>query len=213
MKNMHIQGPNIHQFNNVQGQRIPRSMFKRDFVRRMTFNQDFLIPLMVDEVLPGDEIKLNLTAFCRMATPIKPLMDNLYLETFWFFVPNRLVWDNWEKFQGQRANPSDSVDFTIPRLDHTVAPLSTTGFVEESVFDYLGLPIRVTGVQNISALFNRGIDLIWNEWFRDENLQNSLTIQTGNGPDAPSLYSLRKRNKRKDYFTSCLPWPQKGDAV
>lgn len=213
MKNFHIQGPQIHQFNNVQAQAIPRSMFKRDYTRRMTFNQDVLVPLMVDEVLPGDDINIKMTAFCRMSTPIKPLMDNLYLETFWFFVPNRLVWDNWEKFQGQQTNPGDSVAFTIPKLNPAVAPLSTTGFLEETVYDYMGLPIKVTGLDNISALPFRAYRLIWNEWFRDENLQNSLTVSTGDGPDDPATYVLRKRNKRKDYFTSCLPWPQKGDPI
>lgn len=213
MKNFHVQGPQIHQFNNVQPNAIPRSMFKRDFTRRSTFNADYLIPLMVDEILPGDDINIRMTSLTRMTTPIKPLMDNLYLETFWFFVPNRLVWDNWEKFQGQQTNPSDSVDYTIPVLDHTDPPLSTTGFAIESIYDYFGLPTLVDDISGINCLFNRAYDLIWNEWFRDENLQNSLTIQTGNGPDDPATYELRKRNSRKDYFTSCLPWPQKGDAV
>lgn len=212
-KDMHIQGPQINQFNNIAPAPIPRSSFKRDFTRRSTFNQDLLIPIFVDEILPGDDIHLKMTAFTRMATPIKPLMDNLYQETFWFFIPNRLVWSNWEKFQGQRTNPTDSTAFTIPKLDRTKAPMSSTGFTVESIYDYFGLPTQVTNLDNISALFFRAYDLIWNEWFRDENLQNSLTIQTGDGPDDPATYALRKRNKRKDYITSCLPWPQKGDAV
>lgn len=211
--NMHIQGPQINQFNNISPQKVPRSSFKRDYPYRTTFNENYLIPIFLDEILPGDDVSIKMTSLTRVATPIKPIMDNLYQETFWFFVPNRLVWDNWEKFQGQQTNPGDSVAFTIPVLDHTVAPLSTTGFQPESIYDYMTLPTLVTGVQGISALFNRAIDLIWNEWFRDENLQNSITIQTGNGPDDPATYSLRKRNKRKDYRSSCLPWPQKGTAV
>ncbi|AZL82942.1 major capsid protein [Apis mellifera associated microvirus 61] len=211
--NMHVQGPQINQFNNIAPEPVPRSMFKRDFTRRSTFDPDYLVPIFLDEILPGDEVNLKMNAFVRMSTPIKPLMDNLYLETFWFFVPNRLVWDNWEKFQGQQTNPGDSVDYTIPVLDDTVAPLSTTGFPVESIYDYFGLPVLVTGIEGISCLFNRAYDLIWNEWFRDENLQNSLTVPTGDGPDDPANYTLRKRNKRKDYFTSMLPWPQKGDAV
>ncbi|AZL82669.1 major capsid protein [Apis mellifera associated microvirus 60] len=213
MKNYHIQGPQIHQFNNVQARSIPRSMFKRDYTRRMTFNQDVLVPIMIDEVLPGDDINIKMTAFCRMSTPIKPLMDNLYLETFWFFVPNRLVWDNWEKFQGQQTNPSDSVAFTIPKLNPAQAPISTTGFLEETLADYFGLPTRVTALDNISALPFRAYELIWNDWFRDESLQNSQTVPKGDGPDDPSIYTLLKRNKRKDYFTSCLPWPQKGAEI
>lgn len=212
-KDMHIQGPQINQFNNVAPRPIPRSVFKRDFPLRTTFDSDYLIPIFLEEVLPGDEIKLGMTAFCRLATPIKPIMDNLYLETFWFFCPNRLVWTNWQKFQGQQTNPGDSVAYTIPVLDKTLAPLSTTGFTEQSVYDYFGMPTKVTSLASVSCLFNRAYDLIWNEWFRDENLENSLTVATGDGPDDPSIYALRKRNKRKDYFTSCTPWPQKGNAV
>ncbi|AXH77213.1 MAG: major capsid protein [Microviridae sp.] len=217
--NMHVQGPQIHQFSHIQGQSVPRSSFKRDFTRRSTFNQDYLIPIFLDEVLPGDEINLKMTAFTRMSTPVKPLMDNLYQDSFFFFVPNRLVWPNWEKLQGEQANPGDSVAYTIPRLNGTVAPMSTTGFAVESIFDYFGLPILVTGMSNgtttppISSLYNRAYDLIWNEWFRDENLQNSINIQTDDGPDNPANYVLRKRNKRKDYITSALPWPQKGTAI
>ena len=192
---------------------IPRSAFRRDFTRRSTFNQDYLVPVFVDEILPGDDVHLKMNAFVRMATPIKPLMDNLYLDTFWFFVPNRLVWSNWEKFQGEQINPGDSVAYTIPKLDKTKAPISTTGFAVESIYDYFGLPISVTNLDNISALFNRAYDQIWTDWFRDENLQNSILPPTGDGPDDPSIYTLRKRNKRKDYLTSCLPWPQKGTAV
>ena len=210
---MHIQGPQINQFNNIAPAPIPRSMFKRDFTRRSTFNQDYLVPIFVDEILPGDDVNVKMTAFTRMSTPIKPLMDNLYMETFWFFIPNRLVWDNWEKFQGEQVNPGDSVAYTIPKLNKAVAPLSTTGFAVQSIYDYLGLPTLVTNIDNISSLFNRAYDLIWNDWFRDENLQNSIIIPTGDGPDNPANFTLRKRNKRKDYFTSCLPWPQKGDAV
>lgn len=207
-KDMHIQGPQINQFNNIAPMAIPRSSFKRDFTRRSTFNQDYLIPVFVDEILPGDDVHLKMTAFTRMATPIKPLMDNLYFETFWFFIPNRLVWDNWEKFQGQQTNPGDSTDYTIPVLSDNV-----TAFSVESIHDYFGLPIEVTNLSGISSLYHRAYKLIWNEWFRDENLDNSVVISTGDGPDNPTDYTLLKRRKRKDYFTSCLPWPQKGDAV
>lgn len=212
-KSMHIQGPQITQFNNIAPQKIPRSAFKRDFTRRSTFNSDNIVPIFVDEILPGDDVNLKMTALTRLSTPIKPIMDNLYLETFWFFVPNRLVWQNWEKFQGQQINPGDSVAYSVPTLDKTKAPMNTTGFPIQSVYDYLGLPTQVTGLNGVSCLFNRSVDLIWNNWFRDENLQNSLTVPTGDGPDDPSIYALRKRNKRKDYLTSCLPWPQKGNAV
>ena len=146
--NMHIQGPQIHQFNNIAPSAIPRSAFKRDFTRRSTFNANVLVPIFLDEILPGDDVHLKMTAFTRMSTPIKPLMDNLYQETFWFFVPNRLVWDNWEKFQGQQTNPGDSTAYTIPVLSPNV-----TAFAEESIHDYFGLPIAVTNLSGISSLF------------------------------------------------------------
>ena len=217
-KDMHIQGPQISQFNNVSPQKIPRSAFKRDHTRRSTFNSDVLVPIFLDEILPGDDVSIGMTSQVRMTTPIKPLMDNLYMDTFWFFVPNRLVWSNWQKFQGQQTNPGDSVAYTIPVLDATVAPLTTTGFTNQSIYDYFGLPTGVTALPGsnmakISCLFNRAYDLIWNEWFRDENLQNSITVANGDGPDDPATYNLRYRNKRHDYLTSCLPWPQKGAAV
>ena len=135
MKNMHVQGPQINQFNNVAPKPIPRSAFIRDYPRRMPFDADYLIPLMLDEILPGDDINIRMNALVRLATPIKPVMENIYFETFWFFVPNRLVWDNWEKFQGQQTNPGDSVAYTIPVLDATKAPLSTTGFAVQSIYD------------------------------------------------------------------------------
>ena len=212
-KDMHVQGPQINQFNNIAPSAIPRSAFRRDFTRRSTFGPDHLVPIFIDEILPGDDVSVRMTALTRVSTPVKPIMDNLYQETFWFFVPMRLLWSNWEKFQGQQTNPGDSVAYTIPVLNNTLAPMSTTGFVNESVYDYFGLPTQVTSLDNISCLFNRAYDLIWNEWFRDENLQNSLVVPTGDGPDDPATYALRKRNKRKDYFTSMLPWPQKGTAV
>lgn len=210
---MHVQGPQINQFNNIAPMPIPRSAFRRDFTRRSTFNQDYLVPIFVDEILPGDDVSVRLTALVRVATPIKPIMDNLYFETFWFFIPNRLTWSNWEKFQGEQINPGDSVAYTIPVLNNAVAPMSTTGFTNESIYDYFGLPTLVTSLDGISSLFNRAYDLVYNDWFRDENLQNSIAVPSGDGPDNPADYTLRKRNKRKDYFTSMLPWPQKGEAV
>jgi hypothetical protein len=143
-----------------------------------------------------------------MATPIYPLMDNLFMETFFFFTPYRLVWDNWEKFNGAQDNPGDSIDFTIPTMDAD----AVTGWDEMTLGDYLGIPTKVTSYTHNSLAF-RAYNLIWNEWFRDQNLQNSLVVDKDDGPDTESDYVLKKRGKRHDYFTSCLPWPQKGDAV
>ena len=144
--------------------------------------------------------------FARLATPIVPFMDNLYLETFFFFVPNRLVWDNWQKFNGEQKNPTDSTDFLIPTV-------SGTNVQNQTLWDYFGLPTNVDKALKVNALPFRAYNLIFNEWFRDENLQESLKVPTGDGPDNLSDYSLVRRGKRHDYFTSCLPWPQKGPGV
>lgn len=195
-----------HLFSQIPSTQIPRSVFDRSHGYKTTFNSGYLVPFYVDEVLPGDSFKLTATLFARLATPIVPFMDNLYLETFFFFVPNRLVWDNWQKFNGEQKNPSDSTDFLIPTV-------SGTNVQNQTLWDYFGLPTNVSNVLKVNALPFRAYNLIFNEWFRDENLQESLNVPTGDGPDNLSDYSLVRRGKRHDYFTSCLPWPQKGPGV
>lgn len=195
-----------HLFSQIPSTQIPRSVFDRSHGYKTTFNSGFLVPFYVDEVLPGDSFKLTATLFARLATPIVPFMDNLYLETFFFFVPNRLVWDNWQKFNGEQKNPSDSTDFLIPTV-------SGTNVQNQTLWDYFGLPTNVGGALEVNALPFRAYNLIFNEWFRDENLQESLKVPTGDGPDNLSDYNLVRRGKRHDYFTSCLPWPQKGPGV
>lgn len=196
----------------VPDAQIPRSRFQVDQAIKTTFDSGYLVPIYVDEVLPGDEFSVDLTAFARLTTPIYPIMDNLHLETFFFFVPNRLVWDNWRKLMGEQKNPSDSIDYTIPQI---TSPVS--GYSVCSLEDYLGLPtvgqLTTGNTFTHSALFQRAYNLIWNEWFRDENLQDSVSVPMGDGPDSTSSYTLLRRGKRKDYFTSCLPWPQKGNAA
>jgi hypothetical protein len=195
-----------HLFSRIPSTQIPRSVFDRSHGYKTTFNSGYLVPFYVDEVLPGDSFKLTATLFARLATPIVPFMDNLYLETFFFFVPNRLVWDNWQKFNGEQKNPSDSTDFLIPTV-------SGTNVQNQTLWDYFGLPTNVKEALKVNALPFRAYNLIFNEWFRDENLQESLKVPTGDGPDNLSDYNLIRRGKRHDYFTSCLPWPQKGPGV
>lgn len=195
-----------HKFSEVPRAKIPRSSFNRSHGLKTTFDETFLYPIFFDEALPGDTFNLNMTGFARMATPIHPVMDNLFMDTHFFAVPIRLLWSNWEKFNGEQDNPGDSTDFTTPVIQ------SGAGFAEGSLSDYLGLPTLVAGLE-VSAFWHRAYNLIWNEWFRDQNLQNAATVPTGDGPDATATFPLRQRGKRHDYFTSCLPWPQKGNEV
>lgn len=195
-----------HQFSQVPSADIPRSTFDRSHGYKTTFDGGYLVPIFVDEALPGDTFNLNMTGFARMATPIYPIMDNLFMETFFFAVPKRLVWDNWQKFNGEQDNPGDSTDYTIPIAD------SGAGYANESLQDYMGIPTSVASLEH-SNLPMRAYNLIWNEWFRDQNLQNQVTVDTDDGPDTITDYVLLRRGKRHDYFTSALPWPQKGDSV
>lgn len=202
----------VHQFAMIPAADIPRSKFDRESSYKTAFDAGYLIPIYADEVLPGDSFSLKMNAFARLATPLFPVMDNLYLDTFFFFVPNRLVWSNWVKFMGQQDNPGDSTSYVVPQQ---VSPAG--GYAVKSLQDYFGLPTvgQVGGGNTVShnALFLRAYNLIWNEWFRDENLQNSVTVDKGDGPDNVANYTLLRRGKRHDYFTSCLPWPQKGASV
>ena len=197
-----------HQFSQIPRADIPRSQFNRSSGLKTTFDAGYLVPFFVDEALPGDTFRLKHSLFGRLATPVVPVMDNLFMDTFYFAVPVRLVWDNWQKFNGDQLDPGDSTDFLVPQF---VSPEST-GFAVGTLFDYFGLPTGVAGL-SVSALYSRAYNLIYNEWFRDQNLQDSVVVDRDDGPDDPADYVLLRRGKRHDYFTSCLPWPQKGPAV
>lgn len=193
-----------HDFSRVPKADIQRSTFNRDHGLKTTFNAGELVPVFIDEVLPADTFNLKMHGFGRLATPINPIMDNIHMDTFFFFVPYRLIWNNFEKFMGAQDDPGDSIDYLVPQI---TSYTPTSG----SLFDYLGLPLGNS--ISFNNLYGRAYNLIWNEWFRDENLQDSVTVDKGDGPDTATNYTILKRGKRHDYFTSCLPWPQKGDAV
>ena len=190
-------------FSRVPKVDIQRSVFNRDNGLKTTFDAGYLVPIFYDEALPGDTFQCEANGFGRLATPINPFMDNLYIETFFFAVPYRIIWDNWEKFCGEQTNPGDSTDYLVPT--------TTTTATNSSLYDYMGVP--TDKALTFNNLCGRAYNLIYNEWFRDENLQNSVTVDKGDGPDTATNYTLLKRGKRHDYFTSALPWPQKGDAV
>lgn len=201
---------------------VPRSTFRRDMSHKTAFDAGLLIPVFVDEVLPGDTHQVKMTAFARLATPIYPLMDNMWLESFFFFVPNRLLWTNWVRMMGEEITPGASTAFSVPIIDAATIPAN--GFPVGSIYDYFGLPVegQITAGQGTNmpapvALPFRAYVRCYYDWFRDQNM---ITAGTGvntnsvtDGPDAYSAYSLLRRGKRHDYFTSCLPWPQKGTAV
>lgn len=220
-----------HRFSDAPAMYMKRTKFDRSHVYKTTFNSGKLIPVFVDEVLPGDTTRMSINYFARLATPIKPIMDNIYLDWFFFFVPNRLVWEHWQNFCFEQEDPDDSTDYVIPTV--TATGNSENAYIG-SLWDYFGLPVNTSGnLSGISALPFRGVYLIWNEWFRDENLQKSVKIQKGDtnevlnsarSAEQPSWVftsdtkivpglACPPRGKRHDYFTSALPWTQKGPGV
>lgn len=220
-----------HRFSDAPAMYMKRTKFDRSHVYKTTFDSGKLIPIFVDEVLPGDTTRMSINYFARLATPIKPIMDNIYLDWFFFFVPNRLVWEHWQNFCFEQEDPDDSTDYVIPTVSGTGN--SENAYIG-SLWDYFGLPVNTSGnISGISALPFRGVYLIWNEWFRDENLQKSVKIQKGDvnevlnstrsseqpswvfssGTNVVPGFACPPRGKRHDYFTSALPWTQKGAGV
>ena len=193
-----------NRFSQVPKAEIPRSSFDRSRGYKTTFDVDYLIPIFFDEALPGDTYNVKMTGFARLNTPIFPIIDNMFMDTFFFEVPMRQIWSNWKKFNGEQVDPGDSIDFSIPQM---VAPAG--GHLRHSLSDYFAIPTLIASLSH-SSLFHRGYNKIYNEWFRDENLQDSKVLDVDDGPDTSTDYVLLKRGKRHDYFTSCLPWPQKG---
>ena len=201
-------GPTNHTFSQIPKADIPRSSFDRSHGRKSTGDAGWLIPIYVDEALPGDTFNLALTSFGRLATPLKPFMDNMYLDTFFFAVPYRLVWSNFQKFMGEQANPGDSTSYLIPQINTQPAG----GYLNQTLPDYMGLPTLIPTAYTHSALWFRAYNLIYNTWFRDQNLQNSVTVNLGDGPDAYTDYTLQTWQAPR-LFHIMSSWPQKGPAV
>lgn len=197
-----------HQFSRVPKAEIQRSSFDRSHGHKTTFDGGYLVPIICDEALPGDTFKLNMTGFARLATPIYPIMDNMKMETFFFAVPIRLIWDNWAAFNGEQLDPGSTTDFLVPQIQVVAPSLVATS----DLYDYMGIPVGISPI-TFSAFWARAYNLIWNEWFRDQNLQDRQYVGKGDGPDAEASYQLMRRGKRHDYFTSALPWPQKGNSI
>lgn len=194
-----------HLFSMLPKTYVPRSAFDRSHGYKSTFDVGYLVPFFLDEVLPGDTFNLSANLFARLATPIVPIMDNLYLDTQFFFVPCRLLWEHWENLNGQRDTPDDDTEYLIPQC-------YGTNVQNGELWDYFGLPTNVNSTLRVSVLPFRAYNLIWNEWYRDENLQEPAVFNRDDKDEPRSNFPLRKRAKRHDYFTSALPWPQKGPA-
>lgn len=201
----------VKDFAKVPQNIIQRSQYRRPRTRKQTFNSGYLVPIYLDEVNPAETFNVSMTAFVRMLSPLNvPIMDNMFLDTFFFFIPYRLVWADFTHFMGERDNPDDDpADYITPQL---VAPVG--GFAVSSLADYFGLPTgSVSAGMSVNAAAFRAYNLTYNSWFRDQNLIDSVQVDTGAGPDDPADYVLLKSGKRHDYFTSCLPYPQKGEDV
>jgi hypothetical protein len=217
--NTRIGSAHQHKFSEVPHADIRRSTFDRTHGLKTTFNAGQLIPVYVDEALPGDTFSCNMTAFSRLATPIHPTMDNAFMDSHFFAIPVRLVWDDFEEFMGETktykapgATRLDGTpDFTVAAPIPPTITAGGSGEAEASLADYFGIPTKIANLE-FSALWHRAYTLVWNDWFRDENLQAPKTVLTTSGADA-TAYELLNRGKKHDYFTSALPWPQKGADV
>jgi hypothetical protein len=215
-RNTRIPTSNQHKFSEVPHADIQRSTFDRSHGLKTTFSAGDLVPIYVDEALPGDTFSSNMTAFARLSTPINPTMDNLYMDTHFFSVPVRLLWDDFQEFMGETqegqytgTNGTASVTETPPIPPTITTPVG--GALEQTLSDYIGIPTKIAGLTH-SALWHRAYTICYNDWFRDENLQDFKPMLKSSGNDN-TAYQIHKRGKRHDYFTSSLPWPQKGADV
>lgn len=223
---------NERHFNQIPEMKASRTRFNRDQTILTTFDSGKLIPFYVDEVLPGDTFNVNTAAIVRMSTPKYPVMDDAFIDFYYFYCPNRILWDNFKQFMGE-------VEQTpwMPKKDYKVPMIVINGKKENpepyegSILDYMGVPTKIENIFKVNALPIRAYVKIWNEFFRDENVDNAATIKTddsninyqdGKESESDIDQILLKAigggrclpvNKFHDYFTSCLPYPQRGPAV
>jgi hypothetical protein len=194
-----------HDFGMTPSVDAPRSLFNLSHGHKTTIDVDYIYPLAVLDVLPGDSFNFRASILARMNTPQFPIMDNVYLLEEAIWVPTRLVWENFRKFCGEQDNPADSIDYAIPQFS-SFTPTAGT------LHDYLDLPINGVAMTP-NSIYHRAYNLCYNSWYRDQNLIDSVVVDTDDGPDTDTDYVLQKRGKRFDYFTQALPNPQKFDAV
>lgn len=218
-----MRSPTQHNFAQVEAPHMQRSVFDRRGSWKGTFDSGDLIPVYCAEILPGDTMVMDASFFARIQTLVFPIMDNAYLDIQAYYCPNRLVWNNWTKFLGEQDEPGEDVTtYLVPSI--AIANDPVTQFAEGSLYDYFGLPTKVdlawttpdlnTETVHISALPFRMYNLIWNEWYRDQNLQAKVPVNKDvDNSDPATDYVILKRGKRHDYITAALPWPQKGEAV
>lgn len=220
---------NERHFNQIPEMKASRTRFNRDQTILTTFDSGKLIPFYVDEVLPGDTFNVNTAAIIRMSTPKYPVMDDAFIDFYYFYCPNRILWKHFKQFMGEVESKP-----WLPAKEYKVPELIINGTKdtaipnEESILDYMGVPTKIKATFKINALPIRAYVMIWNEFFRDENVDNAATWTDGDedlyyADDRNSLDNILKYaqqggrclpvNKFHDYFTSCLPYPQRGPAV
>lgn len=220
---------NERHFNEIPEMRASRTRFNRDQTILTTFDSGKLIPFYVDEVLPGDTFSVDTSAIIRMTTPKYPVMDDAFIDFYYFYCPNRILWDNFKYFMGEeKATPyTPNKEYKVPTI--VVQGSKSAGPIEESILDYMGVPTKIKKDFEINALPIRAYVMIWNEFFRDENVENAAVLKTddvkeyyADDPNATLEITLKYANtggrclpvnKFHDYFTSCLPFPQRGPAV
>lgn len=207
-----MRSPNQHSFAQLPAVSIPRSVFPRNRAYKTTLDVGKLYPVYIDDVLPGDTYNVTLTAFMRLMTLITSPMDNLVADFFFFFVPNRIDWENWQHFCGERDNPVADYNNDTAYLVPQITPPAGQGFANGSLADYFGLPTGVPGI-SVDAMPFRAYNLIWNEFFRDENLMPAATVDIGDTTVDDTNYQILRTCQRPTYFNTALPWPQKGPNV